>query len=167
MFKTIHKMKARDKRGFTPHFCKSEGFTLIELLIVVAIIGILAAIAIPAYLTYTVKAKVSGVANDIGTLKDALVIYRNENGAWPAEMADKAAINTTLGIGLAGQYTTTYAVSANGVITATLAGMDTAVNGKTIIATPTVSGDSISITWAYTGTTPAKYVTLSGYTVVP
>ncbi|MDI6890847.1 MAG: prepilin-type N-terminal cleavage/methylation domain-containing protein [Thermodesulfovibrionales bacterium] len=153
MFKTISKMKMRDGRGFT----------LIELLIVVAIIGILAAIAIPAYLTYTVKAKVSGVANDIGTIKDALVVYRNENGAFPAAMADIAAINTTLGIGLVGQYGTTYAVTATtGVITATLGGIDSAVNTKKIIATPTVSGDTVS--WAYTGDCPAKYVTLPGYT---
>ena len=50
----------------------SKGFTLIELLIVIAIIGILAAIAVPAYTGYTTKAKVAGVVNAFGAIKNAV-----------------------------------------------------------------------------------------------
>lgn len=63
----------------------SKGFTLIELLIVVAIIGILAAIAIPNFLQAQTRAKVSRVHSDMRTIQLAMEVYRTDHPAYPPE----------------------------------------------------------------------------------
>lgn len=62
---------------------RHAGFTLIELLIVVAIIGILAAIAVPNYLNATVRAKVAGAQSDLKSLSAAVSMYQLDRGEYP------------------------------------------------------------------------------------
>jgi len=65
-----------------------KGFTLIELMIVVAIIGILAAIALPAYQDYTARAQASEALTATGGLRADLAVFRAENNAFPADPSD-------------------------------------------------------------------------------
>ena len=125
-----------------------KGFTLIELMIVVAIIGILAAIAIPAYNDYTKRAKFSEVVQATQALKTAVEVCASDlntvtgcTGGSNGIPADNAAVGT--------KYTDKLAV-ADGVITAT------AVNGnglsaETYIITPTYTAGT-GVKWTVSGT---------------
>jgi len=70
-----------------------KGFTLIELMIVVAIIGILAAVALPAYQDYTARSKLTEVMLQVGTCKNAVTEFIQSNGTFPAD-ADAAGCST-------------------------------------------------------------------------
>lgn len=77
---------------------QQQGFTLIELMIVVAIIGILAAVAIPAYQDYTIRAQVSEGLSLASGAKTALAEYHNQHGEFPSDnesagLADASDIN--------------------------------------------------------------------------
>src|SRR5579871_4733258 len=67
-----------------------KGFTLIELMIVVAIIGILAAIAIPAYQDYTIRSQVTEGLNLAGAVKTSVAEFYANNGAWPVGLVGNA-----------------------------------------------------------------------------
>jgi type IV pilus assembly protein PilA len=71
-----------------------KGFTLIELMIVVAIIGILAAIAIPAYQDYTVRSKVTELINAAGVCKTSVAEYYQTKGAMPTNITQSGCSNT-------------------------------------------------------------------------
>ena len=97
---------------------KQQGFTLIELMIVVAIIGILAAIAIPAYQDYTIRAQVSEGLNLAGGAKAAISEVVMDSGAWPSNNLN-AGISTNTDI--KGKYASQVDVTT-GVITVTMNG---------------------------------------------
>ena len=92
---------------------KQQGFTLIELMIVVAIIGILAAIAIPAYQDYTIRAQVSEGLNLSGGAKAAVSEFRMDTGRWATN--NTIAGIATLGTSISGKYVDSVTVT-NGVI---------------------------------------------------
>ena len=127
---------------------KQQGFTLIELMIVVAIIGILAAIAIPAYQDYTIRAQVSEGLNLVGGAKAAVTEYFQDRGTMPAD-------NSTAGLAAAaqiqGKYVSLVTVGANGVVTVTYGNSaHTVIATKAITMTPDTSLSG-SVQWDCAG----------------
>ncbi|HGT4357218.1 TPA: pilin [Neisseria gonorrhoeae] len=105
-----------------------KGFTLIELMIVIAIVGILAAVALPAYQDYTARAQVSEAILLAEGQKSAVTEYYLNNGKWP-ENNDKAGVASSSSI--KGKYVESVTV-ANGVVTAKMAstGVNKEIQGK-------------------------------------
>ncbi len=93
---------------------KQQGFTLIELMIVVAIIGILAAIAIPAYQDYTIRAQVSEGLNLAGGAKAAVSEYTMDRGSFPNSNSQAGISDAT---DIQGKYVTSVTVESTGIIT--------------------------------------------------
>lgn len=108
-----------------------KGFTLIELMIVVAIIGILAAVALPAYQDYTVRAKVSEAMLAIDGCKSSMQEFIESNSAFPANINAAGCSNNVT------KYVSALAVGAAGQISATVAGTNSAADGVVLTLAPT------------------------------
>jgi type IV pilus assembly protein PilA len=133
-----------------------KGFTLIELMIVVAIIGILAAIALPAYQDYTARAQASEPLTSTGGIRADLAVFYSENNAFPAAGSD---IHTATAA-LAGKYFAAGGATlgaADGVISVVFnAG---ALNGQTMTLTPTVVAATGQISrWTCAGLTRPQHI---------
>jgi type IV pilus assembly protein PilA len=107
-----------------------KGFTLIELMIVVAIIGILAAVALPAYQDYTVRAKISEAILALSACRTSITEVYQTGGTPPN------ANNWGCESAIASKYVTGLATDADGVVTATVTGINADVNGKTVTLMP-------------------------------
>ena len=136
---------------------KQQGFTLIELMIVVAIIGILAAIAIPAYQDYTARAQMSEAFSLAGGQKSAVSEVYANTGDWPTD-------NSTAGVAAAtdikGKYVAKVTIGENGkgkiVATMVATGVNTGIQSKTLTLSPIVNNGSVD--WTCTSNAAQKFV---------
>ncbi len=132
-----------------------KGFTLIELMIVVAIIGILAAIAVPMYLDYAVRGQIAEGIDLASGAKTAVAEYFQENGTFPADNAEAALADPT---DIEGKYVTSVTVAGN--VVTMLYGNDAnaKISGETL--TMTASDDIGSVSWvcASGGVIEAKHL---------
>ena len=134
-----------------------KGFTLIELMIVVAIIGILASFALPAYSTYTNKAKFAETIVALGAVKSAVdICYQTEGSLADCDTAAK--LNVALADMSAGIYVTSVELDATANEEGTVIGTSTLDDGAstpaayTAIMTPTPTTAGGTLTWAMAGT---------------
>jgi|SRR5581483_5769572 len=139
---------------------KQQGFTLIELMIVVAIIGILAAIAVPAYKDYTLRTQVAEGSQLVDGVKSAVGEFYNTTGRAPSS-------NTSVGLPLATSISGIYVSSVNvvpGIITATFKhggaqSADPQLDGAILVFSAIYTSGQGSITWECKNrtTVPDKY----------
>ena len=135
-----------------------KGFTLIELMIVVAIIGILAAIALPAYQDYTARSQMSEALTLASGARTSVSEFYANNGHFPPNNASAGlAVSTEI----KGKYVNKVE-QVSGLITATMqpSGVSKGIEGKTLVLSAITHAGSVD--WkCKKGTTDAKYVPTS------
>ena len=135
-----------------------QGFTLIELMIVVAIIGILAAIAVPAYQDYTIRSRVSEAASLSGAVRTAIDVAFSEGYGLLSIPGTPASMNISPAASYKSKYVSSVGYAASGgLVTVTLTGdrsLGTAANTNVTYSPRSVGGN---LRWAVGGTVNTKY----------
>ena len=131
-----------------------HGFTLIELMIVVAIIGILAAVAIPAYQDYIARSQVSEAVNLMGAVKSPLAEYIGDKGNWPNALSEVVA-------GTSGKYTEIVSGLDSGTISGSASSYTVQATMKTQGVNAAITGGTVQLNTV----NAAKYWTCTSGTI--